>query len=452
VQKGGFVKDEPSENNLDRVPCQGAKPTGETESRWDWVEPNVWTERMLTTLEHGVKGGKWYSLIDKVYNPKNLETAFLRVKRNQGGAGVDHQTVHHYEQNLDHNLRTLQGELRQGDYRPQAIRRVWIPKPGQREKRPLGIPTVRDRIVQTALRQVIEPIYEQGFASSSYGFRPGRGCKDALRRVDQLLKLGYVWVVDADITKFFDTIDLEILMQEIQKRIADQHVLQLIEAYLQQQVMDSGKRWTPEEGTPQGAVISPLLANIYLNPLDHQMIQAKYEMVRYADDLVILCRTESEARQALQSLEKWCLGVKLKLHPEKTRLVHWEQPGGFDFLGYHFEQGKLWPSRKSLRKFKQTIREKTKRTNGTEMKQIIQAINRLSQGWFEYFKHCRKSTFSALDRIIRRRLRTILRKRSKRKGFGYGFDQRRWPNKLFTEMGFFSLEKAHQQACQSSRR
>jgi len=234
-----------------------AKQAGETPARCAWVEATVWTERMLTALEHGVKGGVWFSLMDKVERPANLRSAFAKVKANRGAAGVDHQTVAMYARNLEANLEGLSEELRKDLYRPRAIRRVYIPKPGSTEKRPLGIPTVRDRVVQAGLRQVIEPIFERDFAEHSYGFRPGRGCQDALRRVDTLLKAGYGYVVDVDLQSYFDTIPHRALMERVRTRIADGRVLRLIESFLTQGVMEEMKTWTPTSGSPQGAVLTP---------------------------------------------------------------------------------------------------------------------------------------------------------------------------------------------------
>ncbi len=270
------------------VPSE-AKQVGDIRDRWSWVEPSVWTERMLTVLENGVKGGKWFSLIDKVYRKNNLRSAFERVRINRGSAGVDHQAIAQFFQRLSENLDYVSELLKTQRYRIQAIKRVWIPKPGRKEKRPLGIPTVRDRVIQTALRNVLEPIFERDFAEGSYGFRPQRGCKDALRRVDDLLKAGYNWVVDADLKSYFDTIPHDKLMERIKEKVADSRILELIEMYLRQEVLEEVGAWTPETGGPQGAVISPLLSNIYLDRLDHKMAEAGYEMVRYADDFVIFC-------------------------------------------------------------------------------------------------------------------------------------------------------------------
>jgi len=293
------------------------------------------------------------------------------------------QTVGHFARHAEAELQRLHEQLREGTYRPQPVRRAWIPKPGSNDKRPLGIPAVRDRIVQAALRHVLEPIFETEFAlpreivcddslcaapvsisrgEHSYGFRPGRGAKDALRRVDTLLKAGHEWVVDADLKSYFDTIPHERLLALMKQRVADGRVLALVESFLRAGVLEESKGWQPtERGTPQGGVISPLLANLYLNPLDHQMERAGREMVRYADDFVILCRREAEAHAALEAVRAWVSEAGLTLHPEKTRVVNATQPGGFDFLGYHFERGLRWPRKKSLAKLKDRLRAKTAR-------------------------------------------------------------------------------------------
>ncbi len=421
------------------VPASGAKPAGEIRARWAWVEAEVWTERMLTALEQGVIGGKWHSLIDKVYALPNLRRAFERVKANQGAAGVDHVTVEEFERHLEANLEKLAQALAAGSYRPQAVRRHWIRKLGSKEQRPLGIPTVRDRVVQTALRAVLEPIFERDFAAQSYGFRPKRGCKDALRRVDTLLKQGYTCVVDADLKSYFDTIPRPELLARVKAKVSDGRMLKLLEAFLTQGVLEEMNLWTPEAGTPQGAVISPLLSNIYLDALDHAMAGKGMEMVRYADDFVVLCGTEGKAQQALAEVQRWTAQAGLTLHPEKTRIVDATQPGGFDFLGYHFEQGCKWPRRKSERKFRDTIRAKTRRMTGQSLPATIVDLNRTLKGWFGYFKHSHKFTFATLDRWVRMRLRSILRYRHGGQGRGRGADHQRWPNAYFAELGLFSL-------------
>jgi len=338
--------------------------------------------------------------------------------------------------------------LRTNNYVPQAVVRHYIPKAGSDKGRPLGIPTVRDRVVQTALRHVLEPIFERGFATHSYGFRPGRGCKDALRRVQQLLDAGYHYVVDADLQSYFDTIPHERLLERVRQKVADGRVLALLAAFLKQGVLDGLREWTPEEGTPQGAVISPLLSNIYLDPLDRQMAEQGWEMVRYADDFVVMCRSQEEAERALAAVQQWVEGAGLKLHAEKTRIVNVAE-GHFDFLGYRFERDQRGPRPKSLEKFKDAIREKTGRNDGRSLLGIIDAVNRTARGWFEYFKHGRRRTFQTLDGWIRMRLRSILRRRRKGRGCGRGADHQRWPNRFFGEQGLFGLVKAHELACQS---
>jgi RNA-directed DNA polymerase len=408
---------------------------------------------MLTALEQGVKGGVWFSLIDKVFAERNLRAAATRVAANRGAPGVDRVTVEAFQDDLDTNLAKLPTALRGGSYEPHVIRRVFIPKPGSNEQRPLGIPTVRDRVVQGAVRHVLEPIFEREFATHSYGFRPGRGCKDALRRVDELLKGGYVYVVDADLKSYFDTIPHGRLLNRLRERIADQRLLSLIESFLTAGIMDGMREWQPEAGAPQGAVLSPLLSNIYLNPLDHQVAARGFAMVRYADDFVILCRSQAEAEQALALVRQWCEAEGLTLHPTKTRIVD-IRAVGFDFLGYHFvrtRRGILthWPRTKSMQKLKNTIRAKTKRNAGHSLAMLIADVNRTLRGWFGYFQHSYRTTFVDVDGWVRMRLRSILRRRAHRDGRGQGRDHQRWPNAFFAAHGYFSLEAAYRAACQS---
>lgn len=427
------------------TPMQG----GEVRARWAWTEPTVWTDRMLTTLEDGVKGGHWFSLIDKVWRLENLQAGWERVKRNKGSGGSDGQSIRQFERQAAEAIERLAQELKTGCYEPRPARRQWIPKPGGNGQRPLGIPAIRDRVTQTALRSVIEPIFERDFAETSYGFRPGRGCRDALRSVDERLKAGYTWVVDADIKSYFDSIPHERLIEEIGRKIADGRVLDLIRRYLRQEIMEGVKRWTPEGGTPQGAVISPLLANIYLNPLDQRMRDKGFLMVRYADDFVVLCRSEKEAQEALETVKIWVQAAGLALQPDKTRIVNAAQEGGFDFLGYHFERGYRWPRKKSINKFRDTIRKLTQRTNGSSLATVVARLNPVLRGWFGYFKFSHKTTFPVLDSWTRMRLRSILRKRNGRRGRSRGADHQRWPNDYFANLGLFSLVTAHRLACQS---
>jgi RNA-directed DNA polymerase len=454
MQEGGYGMTMPDEISPAEVPAPEAKQAGEIQAgKWDWVERSVWTDRMLEALDKGVKGGVWFSLIDKVVRPSTLLAAWALVKANKGSAGSDHQSIKDFEVNLAGNLRQLEEELDSGRYRPRPIRRVYIDKPGSKDKRPLGIPTVRDRVVQAALRLVIEPIFEREFLPRSYGFRPGLGCKDALREVERYLKSGYSYVVDADLKAYFDSISHDLLMNDVRSRIADGRVLDLIEMFLKQEVLEDMMLWTPERGTPQGAVISPLLANLFLHSVDTAMAKAGYLMVRYADDFVVLCRTHEEAQSALDYVGTLVTGKGLTLHPVKTRLVDATIAGvGFDFLGYHFECGTRWPRKKSLKKFKDSIREKTGRSNGSSLRMIIINVNRTLKGWFEYFKHSNWKTFSPIDGWIRRRMRSILRKREKRKGVSRGWDNMRWPNKFFRDHGLFSLREAHNVLLQPLKR
>jgi RNA-directed DNA polymerase len=350
------------------------------------------------------------------------------------------------------NLSRLSAALRTGTYTPQAVRRTWIPKPGTKnEQRPLGVPTVRDRVVQNALRHVLEPIFERDFAEHSYGFRPGRSCIDALARVQALLEAGYTHVVDADLKGYFDTIDHDILRARIEERVSDGRVLDLLQQLLQQGILEGDQTWTPESGSPQGSVLSPLLSNIYLNPLDHLMAEHGFAMVRYADDFVVLCRSRNDAEAALALIRSWVDKARLTLHPTKTQIVD-ATSEGFDFLGYHFERGYRWPRKKSLTKLKDTIRQKTQRTRGASLKMIVADLNRTLPGWFEYFQYSHWTTFGTLDGWIRMRLRSILRKQQKKRGRGRGSDHQRWPNAYFAELGLFSLETAHATVSQSALR
>jgi RNA-directed DNA polymerase len=445
------VKETQLQIKLPGVPKE-AKQGREVAPKWAWTEASVWTERMLATLERGIKGGKWFSLMDKVYRMENLQSAAEQVRKNKGAAGIDGQTVEQYAKGCPEKLVKLQARLKAAEYMPQPVKRVWIPKLGSNELRPLGVPTVEGRVVEAALRNVLEPIFENIFAEHSYGFRPGRGAKDALRRVASLLKAGKVWVVDADLKGYFDSIPQDKLMGKVAEHVSDGAVLELLERFLKQGVMESGKEWKPTElGTPQGGVISPLLANIYLNALDHLMARQGREMVRYADDFVILCESEAEANEALEQVRQWVQGAGLILHPTKTRIVDATQKGGFDFLGYHFERGYRWPRKKSQEKFKETIREKTGRTRSDSLCDIIKDVNRTLTGWFEYFRHSAGHIFKLLDSWVRQRLRNLLRKRNKRKGRACGRDYRRWPNAYFADLGLFSLAIARRKASRAPR-
>ena len=422
---------------------QGGDVAGGQLRTWWWAEASIWTERMVSALGNGVKGGKWFSLVDKAIRPTTLEIAWRKVERNKGAAGVDGQSVERFAAVADRYLTELHEDLKNGSYRPSPVKRVSIPKGGG-QTRPLGIPTIKDRIVQTALKMTIEPVFEVQFRQGSYGFRPGRGCKDALREVDRLLKEGYTHVVDADLKSYFDTIPHDRLMARVGETISDGRVLKLIDGFLKQEIMSDMARWQPTTGTPQGAVLSPLLANIYLHPLDLLMEQNGRRMVRYADDFVILCRTEDEAEAALREIGAWTAANGLTLHPDKTRVADSRQPGqGFEFLGYRFEAGHRFVRKKSLKALKDKVRAKTKRSRGDSLARIIADLNPALRGWFGYFKHATPTLFRNLDRFVRRRLRAVLRKQDKRPGFGRcKADHLRWPNAFFETQGLFTFYTA----------
>ncbi|HZA02446.1 MAG TPA: group II intron reverse transcriptase/maturase, partial [Hyphomicrobiaceae bacterium] len=429
---------------------QGAEAHPREKRRLTGAEAGVWTERMLSALGNGVKGGKWFSLMDKVFAPKTLALAWKKVRANRGAAGVDGQSIERFAAKAEPYLAELATALRTGTYRPEAVKRVEIPK-GDGKTRPLGIPTVKDRIVQQAVRLVIEPIFEAEFAEGSYGFRPGRGCHNALGEVDRLLKAGDTYVVDADLKSYFDTIPHARLMARVEERISDGRVLDLIRGWLNADILQGLERWTPTGGTPQGAVLSPLLANIYLHPLDVALAERGFHMVRYADDFVILTRTRAEAEEALALVETWVTENGLTLHPTKTHVGDCRQPGqGFEFLGYRFEAGQRFVRKKSLDRLKETIRGKTQRTRGQSLGFVVADLNRTLRGWFGYFKHAHPRTFRMLDQMIRRRLRAVLRKQEKRPALGLcRDDHRRWPTTFFADQGLFALHTAWASARQS---
>jgi RNA-directed DNA polymerase len=396
---------------------------------------------MLTRLEQSEPTTVWFRLWDKVIAPANLQAAFWAVWRNDGASGVDGQSVKQFDAQAEAELAKLGEELRRERYHRQPARRVWIPKPGTTEKRPLGIPAVRDRTVEAALKHVLEPIFEHDFAEQSYGFRPGRGCREAVQRVEELLGTGRAWCVELDFKSYFDTIPHDRLLRLVRQRVVDGSVLALLEQSLKAGVLEGLTGWQPtERGTPQGAVISPLLANLYLNPLDHLMAGKGYEMVRYADDLVVLCRSREEAEQALAELRAWSGEAGLTLHPTKTRIVN-VQSEGFDFLGWHFRGGKKWPRKKSLEKLRDKLRPLTRRTNGAGLDETIARVNPVLRGWYNYFRESHPLGLRGPDGWLRRRLRAMLRKREKRPSYGRSqTDSRQWPNRWFAEHGLFSLE------------
>lgn len=398
---------------------------------------------MLTTLlENRVRGGKWHALIDKVYAPLNLFTASRKVTGKRKAAGVDGQSCEAFEEHLLVETRRLSEEIRTGSYRPNAVRRVHIPKPGRpNETRPLGIPTVRDRVVQRAIVNVIEPILDHQFHERSFGFRHGRGAHDALRIVEQKLQAGGVYVVDADLKGYFDTIPKDRLLALVQEHISDSRMLHLIKMFLDQNILEELREWTPVAGVPQGAVLSPVMSNLYLNPLDHQMADSGFEMVRYADDFVVLCRSQSEAESALQMITAWVETAGLTLHPTKTKIVD-SRVESFAFLGYSFRGDQIYPRRESLAKMKTRIKELTPRKRPGSIDRIAAELTSVLRGWFGYFRHCRWTIFKALDAKIRSRLRQLLLQRHRNNPQGLPRTQR-WPNDFFAKAGLYSLRDAH---------
>lgn len=432
-----------------------ANRAGEAPDQWSWVERRVWTERMLAALITGPEGGKWYSLIDKVASSQTLRIAFEHVRRNGGAAGVDHRSVGSFAKRLEAEIEALSRTLLAGTYRPQPLRRRWIPKDGKRgEMRPLGIPTVRDRVVQASLKIVLEPIFEPTFHADSYGFRPNRCAHQALQRVMGHLQAGRACVVDADFQKYFDSIPHGKMLELVAARVSDSRVLDLLKRFLEAGVLDGEEMQATTAGTPQGGVISPLLANIYLNGLDHRLAAAGHSPVRYADDFVVLCVSAEEAQAVVREVQHWAATMGLSVHPDKTRVVDMRQEGAhFDFLGFRFhshrKQGTghqrvyrfVRPS--SLRKLKDRLRPLTQRNSGQSLETIIRDTNRVLGGWFRYFRSAHATVHVKLDQWIRCRLRSILRRRSRRKGISRGIDHNLWPNAFFAAGGLVSLAESH---------
>ncbi len=440
----------PEEGYVGASTCETEVPLGLAAAR----NTPVWTERMVAALDGRVEGG-WFSLMDKVTAMNTLWRGWDRVRRNAGAAGVDQVSVDRFERTAQTRLLGLQSALTSGSYRPDAVRRVDIPK-GDGKTRPLGIPTVPDRVVQAAVLEVIEPIFEHQFEARSYGFRPGRGCKDALREVDEWLRKGHVHVVDADLKSYFDTIDHKRLRNLLHERIKDGSVLELIDRFLRQQVISDIGSWQPEEGTPQGAVLSPLLANVYLHPLDRLMRESGYVMVRYADDFVVLCGDADTARKALAQIQDWVCRAGLTLHPDKTRIADLSEEGGhFDFLGYRFvrTQGQLQRriKPKKLTALKAAIRELTPRRSGLATQVVVAQLNRMLKGVYGYFKHVSSrltrhgpnSDLSLLDGRVRYRLRRMLAQRQRTCRSGRSVQAHtRWPNTFFQSLGLYSMQAA----------
>ena len=411
------------------------------------AEPAIWSERMLAALGNGVKGGKWFSLGDKAFSVKALDASFTKVKANKGACGVDGWTVERFDAHRDEILPKLHSDLMAGMYRPSPVKRVWIPKPGTKEMRPLGIPTVRDRTVQTALKLALEPIFEKEFKDCSFGFRPGRSCRQALSKVWRALKKGKRFVVEADFRKFFDTIPHEVIMRGLEDKVSDGKILATVRAYLVNGVMEGGcnKPYEQEEreGTPQGSPLSPLLANIALHGLDVLMEDSGFEIVRYADDFIVLCQSRESAEAALEAVRDWSTTNGLALHPEKTRIVDHESGEGFDFLGFTFRKDSFFPRKKSFLNLRSKVRSRTPRQSGRSLKAVIANLNPVLRGWFGYFRYCPKHSLGKADEYVRRRLRSMLHRRTGRRGtHPKGEATKRWPNAFFRDHGLYSMTDA----------
>lgn len=400
---------------------------------------------------------KVHSLVDKVYQRKNLEIAWEQVRANRGSGGVDGQSLETFGGQLDQELDRLHTELKQDTYRPQPVRQVPIPKPGKPgEFRMLGIPTIYDRICQQALLNRLAPIFEPVFDEANFGYRRGRSTKDALRKVWREIHSGREWIVDADLKDFFGSVDHKKLLTLVAQQVADGRVLRLIQAMLEAGSCLEGWVSFTERGTPQGGVISPVLSNILLTPFDWEMRARGYQLTRYADDWVVTCTSEAEAAAAIAAAQRILAQLGVQLHPQKTRIVHINR--GFEFLGYKIKRGRpraalrrklgrsapagtvyAYPSEKSINRFKDRVRQLTRRRIPLSTDQIIAEMNPIVRGWGQYYKRSRvRKLFTQLDAWIVRRLWSHRCKRWRCEGW------KQLPQTmLYGELGLVSLLQLH---------
>lgn len=357
------------------------------------------------------KKRKVHSLTGRITFPL-VHAAWRRVRRNRGAAGIDKVSIKMFEANLEENLQALTRDLKNGSLEPKPLRRVYIPKDAKRTKfRPLGIPAVRDRVAQEVLRRLLEPIFEPQFHDNSFGFRPGRCCHQAVEQVLSYHKQGDRFTLDADISGFFDNIPHRVIMEAVAHEVADGNILRLVEKFLRAGVMENGVFKPTTVGTPQGGVVSPLLANITLNHLDWRLHEAGYRFARYADDFVVVCRTHRQAEQALALVEEVLVELGLSLSPEKTKITTYGK--GYEFLGFHLSSRSRRMRPKSVEKFKTKIRELTRRLHNLDA-DAVKKLNQVIRGTARYFAtsfSTLRRHFLALDKWIRMRVRCMKLKR-----------------------------------------